>query len=62
MLPAAVSTLLLLFVTASAAAWDEPDNFRGVAWGTSLKEAKALLESKGEKGRHQATRSTRDRH
>jgi hypothetical protein len=31
MLPAtAVSMLLLLIVTASAAAWDEPDNFRGV--------------------------------
>ena len=27
--------LLLLVAAASAAAWDEPESFRGVPWGTS---------------------------
>ena len=41
--------LLLLAIAASPAAWEEPDNFRGVPWGMSMREAQALLESKGEK-------------
>jgi hypothetical protein len=44
-----VVVLLLPVGTASAAAWDEPDNFRGVPWGTSSTEARTLLESSGEK-------------
>jgi hypothetical protein len=44
-----VGGLLLLVIAASSAAWDEPDNFRGVPWGTSSTEARALLESSGEK-------------
>lgn len=39
-----VAVTLLVVSASPALAWNEPDSFRGVPWGTSQEETKAALQ------------------
>jgi hypothetical protein len=41
--------VLLLSTMASAAEWKEPDNFRGIKWGTSQEETITIVKKTTER-------------